>query len=245
MSKTQPSSNYFDPVRKLRAFEEIAEQIREHIRQGNFEAGQKLASERELCEQFNVSRNTVREALRSLENAGVLQSKKGQAGGTFVAHVNGSAIITGLSDMYQLKSITPAELIQARTWIEASIIRAAAENVTQEELDALRQNIEDADAAAEAGDFEKRVQINLDFHRILAKATRNQVMVLLLEALLQATHQVIRKIGPYDNSFIPRSRRRFLKLLAAGETEAAVDEMNRQLIRMQRIYFSKLDSIDQ
>ncbi|MES2187363.1 MAG: GntR family transcriptional regulator [Pseudomonadota bacterium] len=245
MSTTNPSATSpFGPVRRVRAFEEIAEQIRAQLRQGRFLPGQKLASERELCEQFQVSRNTLREALRSLENAGVLQSRKGASGGAFVMQVDGSAVITGLSDMYQMKSIKPAELIQARIWLESSVIRAAAENVTPELLEGLARNVADAEEAAKDGDFEKRVQINLDFHRLLAKATRNEVIVLLLEALLQATHQVIRSVGPYDNSFIPRARRQFIKLLAAGETEKAIKEMDKQLTRMQKIYFSKLDSAD-
>lgn len=240
-----PAAPSFGPVRRVRAFEEIAEQIREQLRQGRFVPGQKLASERELCEQFQVSRNTLREALRSLENAGVLESRKGAGGGAFVAQVNGSAVITGLSDMYQARSIRPAELIQARILIGSAVIRAAAKNLTPQDMEALARNVDEAEAADAAGDFERRVQINLDFHRLLARATRNEVIVLLLEALLQATHQVIRKLGPYDNGFIPRARRRFLKLLAEKRTEEALQEMDKQLNRMQKIYFSRLgESID-
>lgn len=242
-TSSNPVSTAFGPVRRVRAFEEVAGQIREQLRQGNFVPGQKLASERELCEQFQVSRNTLREALRSLENAGVLVSRKGATGGAFVAQVNGDAVITGLSDMYQMKSIKPAELIQARIWIESSVIRAAAANLTAAEMEALRRNVDEAEQAAKAGDFERRVKVNLDFHRLLAKATRNDVIMLLLEALLQATHQVILKVGPYDNSFVPRSRRRFLKLMEQGRTEEAVQEMDRQLSRMQKIYFSKIESV--
>ena len=242
MTSTDRTGTSFEPVKRVRAFEDIAEQIREQLRQGTFLPGQKLASERELCEKFQVSRNTLREALRSLENAGVLRSRKGAGGGAFVRQANGDAVINGLNDMYQMKSIKPAELTEARIWIESAAIRAAAMTVTPAELDAMSANIDAAESAALAGDFEGRIQLNLDFHRILARATRNSVMVTMMEALLQATHHVIRKVGPYDNSFVPRSRRRFLKLLRAGETEEAVAEMERQLNRMQRIYFSKLDS---
>lgn len=233
----------FGPVRRVRAFEDIAEQIREQLRQGTFVPGQRLASERELCERFQVSRNTLREALRSLESAGVLQSRKGAGGGAFVVQAKGDAMITGLSDMYQLKFIKPAELTEARIWVESAAIRAAASRVTADELEAMAANIDQGEAAGKAGDFETRIRLNLDFHRILAKATRNAVMVTLMEALLQATYQIILKVGPYDNSFVPRSRRRFLKLLAAGQTEEAVAEMERQLNRMQRIYFSKIDIV--
>jgi len=233
----------FVPVKRVRAFEGIAKQIREQLHQGNFLPGQKLPSERELCEKFQVSRNTLREAIRSLENAGVLQSRKGSRGGTFVVRANGAAVVTGLSDMYQMRSIKPVELTEARIWIESAVIRAAAGFITAEEIDALDRNINEAEAASKAGEFELRVQLNLDFHRMLAKATRNGVMVTMMEALLQATHHIIQKVGPYDNRFVPRSRRRFLNFLRKGDAESAVLEMERQLNRMQRIYFNKIESL--
>lgn len=230
----------FQPIQKVRAFEEVAARIRTELVEGGFKAGDKLASERELCEQFQVSRNTLREALRSLENAGILESRKGATGGAYVTQVTGDAVVTGLSDMYQLGTIKPIELIRARIWIESAAIRVAAEHITPDEIQAMASNIAEADQATGDGNFELRIQLNLDFHRMIAKATRNEVMVTMLEALLNATHHVILKVGPYDNEFVPKSRRRFLKLLAAGDAEGAVKEMEYQLTRVGKIYAAKL-----
>ncbi|MGI4814574.1 MAG: FadR/GntR family transcriptional regulator [Janthinobacterium lividum] len=234
------SSTDFSPLPKTRAFEDIVARIRAHMQARQYEPGERLASERELCEQFQVSRNTLREALRSLENAGLLSFRKGANGGVFAAHVSGSAVIVGLNDMCQLGSIKPAELIEARIWVESAAIRAAAKNVTAAEIDAMARNIEQAASAGESGDFLRRVEINLDFHRMIAHATHNGVMVTLMEALLQATHQVIVRLEPYDNSFIPAARRVFLKHFAAGNVDKAVLDMEKQLAKMQKIYFSKL-----
>ena len=71
----------FSRIRNLRAFEEIADQIRKEISDRRLRAGDRLPPERELAEQFGVSRNTLREALRSLENAGLLRLQKGATGG--------------------------------------------------------------------------------------------------------------------------------------------------------------------
>lgn len=237
---TTPSGRQFSPARKTRAFEDIAAQIRLQLSKGNFKAGQRLASERELCEQFQVSRNTLREALRSLENAGVLESRKGAAGGAFVMQVNGDAVIAGLSDMYQLGAIEPEELIQARIWIGSAAIRAAASNISAEEIEAMALNIKEAAQAAKDGDFEGRIRINLDFHRMIARATRNGVMVIMTEALLRATHQVIMRVGPHEDKAVPASRRRVLACLAAGDGEGAVREMERQLTRSQKVYVRAL-----
>ena len=74
----------FKPIRTKRAFEEVCDQIREEIQSGNLAPGDKLPSERELAEQFHVSRSTVREAFRTLEIGGVLELQKGVRGGAVV-----------------------------------------------------------------------------------------------------------------------------------------------------------------
>ena len=232
----------FGPARRVRAFEDVAAQIRAELGKGQYKPGQRLASERELCEQFQVARNTLREALRSLENAGVLESRKGASGGAYVARMTGQAMVNGLSDMYQFGTIEPQELIQARIWIESAVVRAAVGLIRPDEIEALSANIDAAAKAMREGQFEERVRLNLEFHLMVARATRNGVMATMMEALLNATQQVIMRVGSYDGSFIIPSRRRFVKHMAAREVEAAVTEMERQLRRCQRIYEERLSA---
>lgn len=226
----------YQPVRKTRSFEDVAVQIRAQLATGRYKAGEKLATERELYEHFGVSRNTLREALRSLENAGLLTTKKGAGGGAYVARGSADPIIAGLQNMMHLGSIEPADLFAARIWFESATIRAAAVLVRPDELDAMTANVAAAVEAARLGDFDARIRINIDFHRMIARATRNTVAITLMEALLQATYQVLQRVGPYDNHFVPAARRRFLKHFAARDGEAAAAEMERQLTRLQKIY---------
>lgn len=238
MAATPPVNDTapFQPARKMRTFEDVAMQIRAQLATGRYTAGQRLATERELCEHFKVSRNTLREAMRSLENAGLLVTKKGAGGGAYVAKGSAGPIIAGLQNMMHLGSIEPAELFEARIWFESATIRAAAALVQPDELDAMAANVDQAVEASKRGDFESRIRINIEFHRIIARATRNTVAITLMEALLQATYQVLQRVGPYDNSFVPAARRRFLKHFAARDGEAAAAEMERQLTRLQKIY---------
>lgn len=230
----------FGPARRVRAFEDIAVQIRAELAKGRYKAGQRLASERELCEQFQVSRNTLREALRSLENAGILESRKGASGGAYVAQITGQAMVTGLTDMYEMGAIEPRELIQSRIWIESTVVRVAVGLIRDDEIQALSHNVESAAAATRDGDFVERVRLHLEFHLMVARATRNSVMVTIMQALLTASQQLILRVGSYDGGFIVTSRRRFLKHLAARDVDAAVGEMERQLRRCQRIYVQRL-----
>src|SRR5258706_14071427 len=120
---TLPDSAKFQAIRSTRAFEEIASQIRNELAEGRLKVGSRLPSERALAEQFGVSRNTLREALRSLEHAGLIQLQKGAVGGAIVQDRSSEAIGSGLVDMYHLGGIRPSDLTQARILYEAVIIR--------------------------------------------------------------------------------------------------------------------------
>ena len=145
----------FSRIRNLRAFEEIADQIRKELSDRRLRAGDRLPPERALAEQFGVSRNTLREALRSLENAGLLRLQKGATGGAFVRESTGDAIITGLRDMFHLGAIQPEHLTEARVMIESIAVRTACERATPEDIEALNANI----AAAE-----RAVRDHIDFY---------------------------------------------------------------------------------
>src|SRR5882672_6430946 len=92
----------YSPVQTKRAFEEVALQIREQLSKGALKPGDRLPSERELAEQFGLSRNTVREALRSLEMSGILEFRKGATGGAFVREAHSEAVISGFSDLFRM-----------------------------------------------------------------------------------------------------------------------------------------------
>ncbi len=239
------STAEFRVIKTSRAFEEIALQIRKELAARRLRSGDRLPPERALAEQFGVSRNTLREALRSLENSGLLRLQKGATGGAFVRESTGDAIITGLRDMFHLGAIQPEHLTEARVMIESSAVRAACERATPEDIDALNANIASAELAVrEKIDFFEQAAIHLDFHRIIARATKNPVMVIVMEALIDVMQHFIRAIGQKRNPWVIPSRRRFMKHFEAGESDAAVTEMEQHLERLNRHYLSLLKEKD-
>lgn len=230
----------FRAVRSPRAFEAIATQIRAELAAGRLGLGSRLPSERALAELFGVSRNTLREALRSLEHAGLLQLHKGATGGAFIAQRSGDAVATGLQDLFSLGAIQPAQLTEARIWLEAVVVREACRRATADDIAELRRNVELTAAAQAAGDFPLRAEKNLEFHRILARMTGNPIMVVVVNGVLDVLRQFIRTIGEYPNRHVVPSRRRFIAFLEAGDADAAVAEMQRSLERLQRVYLSRL-----
>lgn len=238
---TLPPPTKFQAIRSTRAFEEIATQIRKELSEGRLKVGSRLPSERALAEQFGVSRNTLREALRSLEHAGLIQLMKGASGGAFISERSGEAIVTGLFDLYHVGTIRPAQVTEARIWLESIIVREACTRATAEDLAALEANIEEAEAASARGDFPARAAKHIDFHRLLARMTENPIMIIVMDGVLDVLHHFVRTIGDYQNAFVLPSRRRFMKHMEEGNVEAAVAEMESSLKRLQRAYLSKVE----
>jgi GntR family transcriptional regulator, transcriptional repressor for pyruvate dehydrogenase complex len=237
LSRRPDSDVGFRRVQVARGFEDIAGQIRSELSQGRLRAGDRLPAEHELAVQFGVSRNTLREALRSLEISGLITLRKGAFGGAFVNDTNGETVVTSIQDMFSLGAVTTEEITQARISIESAIIRTASEVYTAADLNRLRENIELAAEATQRNDFFARADAHLEFHMILARATRNPILIVVMEALIGIMRQFVHSIGSQQIAdYVLPSRRRFMQHFEARDAEAAVKEMERHLKRVNRNY---------
>ncbi|OWT63573.1 FadR/GntR family transcriptional regulator [Candidimonas nitroreducens] len=226
----------FSAIAPARAVDEIASQVRDMIAAGALKPGDRLPSERDLSARLRVSRNTLREALRALEHGGIIEMRKGATGGAFVRPGSSGAIVNGMRDLYHLGAITPAELTEARVWLSEVVVRVASDRATEEDFAALEANV---DAASKAANFDERAKHNREFHIILARATRNPILVITMEGIVEVFAQFIAQIGPSDNTFILPSRRRFIKHLRARDAAAAAAEMSKALVRLQTKYMAQ------
>jgi DNA-binding FadR family transcriptional regulator len=143
------------------------------IKAGEFPQGGRLPPERELAERFGVSRPTVREAVVALEALGHVEVKTGS--GIYViehSDVNGGNI----------DNISPFELTETRALVEGEAAALAASLITEEELQLLEQSLHDMDEENRAGDLASG-DADREFHEIIAKATRNNMLVSIIERL--------------------------------------------------------------
>jgi GntR family transcriptional regulator, transcriptional repressor for pyruvate dehydrogenase complex len=231
----------FRPVQVARASDDIAGQIREELLEGRLRAGDRLPAERELAVQFGVSRNTLREALRSLEIAGLITLRKGSLGGAFVNDSNGDTVVTSIRDMFSLGAVTTEQITEARIWIESAIVRAACKRHTAADIKKLHENLDSVAEAMDRKDFFGRAEAHLEFHMILARATCNPIMETVMEALIGVVRQFVHTIGSQEiNEYVLPSRRRFLRYFEARDAEAAVKEMEQHLKRVNRNYLARL-----
>src|ERR1700755_322455 len=104
----------FEPIPSFRAFEIVCERIREQGLDGRLKRGDKLPPERLLAEQLGVSRLAIREALRSLENAGLVVLERGPKGGAFIQGGSDGKMTELMQDMMALGTITLSDLTEAR-----------------------------------------------------------------------------------------------------------------------------------
>lgn len=225
------------PIQTKRAFEEVAEQIREQLSKGLLKPGDRLPPERDLAEQFNLSRNTVREALRALEMSGLLEFRKGATGGAFVREGQSDAVISGFSDLYRLGFILPGDLAEARLLIGVEVTRLACQRASEAAYAELEANLDASEKAVADGDGTKRLTLNLEYHIILARAAKNPVLIILMEALNDLIYRSLFKAPVHaENTKIVASRRRILKHMRAGDEDKAVTEMHKHLTALRKHY---------
>jgi DNA-binding FadR family transcriptional regulator len=228
----------FAPIKTRRVFEEVIDQFREQVRSGVLKPGDKLPAERELARQFQVSRNAIREALRTLEVAGFIELQKGAKGGAFVREIDSRLIADSMLDLLHLGRITLEHLTEARLWIESIVTRVACQRATEQDFAALEANIDLGVELLKAGRLEEKVAVNIDFHNILARATKNPVLILNVQLLMDLTTHFARSAEPDTDDYHVEWRRRLVRLLRERNEAEAVAAMEERVLRLQKRYYS-------
>lgn len=168
------------PLKRKRLSEEISEQLKAAIFKGTYTPGDRLPPEGHLGRIFQVGRPVVREALRSLENSGLISVKPGAGGGAFVKRIGSHTLIETLEGIVKLDHVSMEELTEARMAVEMAVLPLVMERIRPEDLDALEHNIREAQECLEKGIEEPK---NLMFHVLLANASRNQLLIKIVKAL--------------------------------------------------------------
>ena len=213
----------FQQVKTRRVFEEICDQIRQRLASGALKPGDKLPAERDLALEFKVSRPAVREALRTLEISGVVSLLKGVKGGAFIRDGNPQLLTQSLQDLMFLGRVSLHSLTEARVLINGLVIRLACERATEEDFKAIEDNI---DYIERTEDLEHRAEVSMLFFRLIARATRNEVLTMLVDSLGDIVRFVIDKKGRVVRPELVAVRRRILKALRARDAKAAAKAMD-------------------
>ena len=184
----------FTKPRQARIFQHIADEIQKAILDGRLKAGDQLPPEMKLKEMFDTSRGSIREALRVLEQKGLLDIKTGVAGGAIVRSPDYSQVTESLNLLVQSQKVTLNHLLEFRQEVEGTVAALAAKRATIEDLSLLKDLLKQARGllgrAETNGD--KLLEIDTKLHVGIAKISGNPVFV----AVLRMVHENI--LNTYD-----------------------------------------------
>ena len=180
----------FKSLKKPLLSQEVQLAIKQSIIEERFKPGEKLPSERELVEQFQVSRVTVREALRNLQSSGLITIRRGIKAGAYVAEPNADQITESLSTLMGLGRIDYSHLIDARLYIEPRAAEIAARHRTAEDIQRLGDLLDRAGQMVDQSRKDSRL-LNVSFHCEVAKISANPIIVFITDSITQSYSALI------------------------------------------------------
>jgi GntR family transcriptional repressor for pyruvate dehydrogenase complex len=168
-------------IQSSRLYEQIVEQIEQSVLKGDLKPGDQLPAERELAEQFGVSRTAVREAVKALHEKGLVEAFPGK--GTFITHGSSNPIRQSLDRMMKAgQTEGTSHLAEVREILEPEIAALAASRANDEILNSLREAIAVMDDAKR--DPDAYIEADLDFHLELAEAAANPLILSLIDSIV-------------------------------------------------------------
>ncbi|KAF5066023.1 putative L-lactate dehydrogenase operon regulatory protein [anaerobic digester metagenome] len=224
------------PQQQKRIYEEITRRLQELVEADDLKPGDRLPPERSLAALFGVSRNSMREAIKSLEQAGLLESRPGA--GTFISAASQAELARQLGEAFARERHRLEDIFELRLLLEPQIARLAAQRVspgTLERLDGLMQDYENAVRHGEAV-----LEIDQNLHDTIAAATGNHAIVRLMEQM----HDVLSESRDEALQSPERSRkaledhRKILTALRLGDEDGACAAMTEHLEHTREIVFT-------
>ena len=222
------SERVFHSLKRRRLSDEIVDLIRDLIEEGTFKPGQRLPALRDMAEQFGIGLSTIREALRVLSAMGVAEMRVGD--GTYISRDLGSTILTPLSWSFILSEGKIDELMQARNLIEVHVAGLAAIGLSDDDRRGIRSictTFEDS-----LGDTGRCVELDLEFHRMIATGSGNAVLQHMLSRLRHVIEPLIEFFlsDVEGRELAARGHREIVKALEALDPAAARSAMQAHLL---------------
>ncbi|GAU08344.1 FadR/GntR family transcriptional regulator [Desulfoplanes formicivorans] len=213
------------PPKKL--YIEIVHRIRTLIQEDEFGPGSRLPAERKLAQQFGVSRNSVREAIKQLEEAGILESRMGA--GTYVAAKNKKTLVRALARELERGKARIREIFEIRTMLEPQIAGLAATRISTTHLNNLHKIITRQEQAV--GNIKTFTALDARFHRLLVQAAGNEVLeqvMVTLRSILRESRSAPLMTTARQHASI-KGHRAIVEALSNRDAQGAIRAMNEHI----------------
>ncbi|HSL60411.1 MAG TPA: FadR/GntR family transcriptional regulator [Desulfotignum sp.] len=205
----------FKRAKQNRVFQDVVDQIQEAIVSGKLAPGTRLPAERDLKEMFNTSRGTLREALRVLEQKGLIEIKLGVAGGAIVKRMDGDPLMESLALLIQSGEVSLEHLSEFRIKIEGSLVALATERATAEDIIELERLQDSARHCFEIQDWENFLKTDEAMHTYLGTMSRNPVFQFVQKSIHDNIHRYYQDYLPMNPERTLENLNDFEKIIAA------------------------------
>jgi GntR family transcriptional repressor for pyruvate dehydrogenase complex len=230
-------NNDFEAIRRSKVYEEVAKQI-ERLILKKLHPGDKLPSERELADMLNVSRSSIRDAIRSLELVGLVEPRQGA--GTVVKEISTSSLASPLSAVLRHKREAVSELLDFRKMLEPPLAARAAKHASAEEIAEMDEILNRQEEKVRTGDV--AIEEDSEFHYSVAMASENSVILKVLDVLMDLLRETrersLQVEGRPQKSLA--GHRRIVAAIKAHDSEAAEKAMRRHIQDVEEIVLKKL-----
>jgi GntR family transcriptional repressor for pyruvate dehydrogenase complex len=236
MSKNNTVASFrIAPLKRRRVSETVAEQLRKAIFSGRIQSGHKLPPERDMALQFDTSRVALREALRALEQEGMIRIKRGSGGGAFVADFNGAlrALAGSLNTVVKLGQAKSGDLTEVRAMLEPDMARLASLRANEEDLKAIESVVQAQEEELRAGSLSRKYDI--EFHRLVAAGCHNPVLAIVVGAIDESIRDPIlrSKLTPEMRAGVVGYHRRIFDAMRMRDGELAYSVMKEHVMAVQ------------
>ena len=211
----------------------VAEEIKSWVVSQNMAPGDRLPNEQEMIERFGMAKGTIREAMRILEAQGLVKTRTGPGGGSFVHEVSEERARSLLSNYFYFKHLTIADIYELRLALEPQLAKSLAGKLSEEQLGRLEDNIAAYAEPPQSADEEREQHVaSLRFHQILAGYSDNPLLSFLIGfmARMLSDLTVYRRLYEPPNYDLWRrgrdSQQQLLQALRKGDSEAAYRTMS-------------------
>ncbi|RII30190.1 MAG: FadR family transcriptional regulator [Geobacter sp.] len=216
----------FKAVKQNRAYQDVVEQIQEAIISGSLKPGSQLPAERELKEQFGISRGTLREALRVLEQKGLIEIRTGVSGGSIIREVNSEQLSENLGFLIRNRTVSLHDLAEFREAMEGSVAALAAQRAGEEDLALLGKLVTEAEGYLKEGrkGWDNFIRTDEKVHMALARISGNQLFISVLESVYFNIHTYYENYLSRDKQLLQENfndLREIVGAVATGNAENA------------------------
>jgi len=227
------------PIRTKKLYEEVAEELKRMIREGELKPGDRLASVKELAEAFNVGRSAVREALSALQAMGLVEMRQGE--GTFVRNYDPSALVQPIAAAVLMNREDICAFLEVRKILEVGAAGLAATRRTEEDLAHMEEALREMEASLGSCE-ELGEQADVRFHLAVARATKNRILIKLMNTIadtMQETMRESRRLWLYTEEAtaerLYREHVRIYEAIRAQDAPLAQQRMLAHLVKVEEV----------